>query len=385
MSRGANDDNDDIIEVVKAYQAESGLTRSEAYARLIKDLPRLVIPRPHPTRPHRDMEELRIRRVLDDAVKRHELRPFLSFRSADGEEPQTVALKKWLVELFLDGKRKSKRRLYYLIISNRERLVEEVYRGKPPQPDSLYNMICGYVNELIDAGKIQWNLILDTSRRYEGRVGFASFDTWLDAVEANADENIVLLNPWVDQPVNVEIWTEKATLSLALEPTCKEYRVRFFPTHGNFPHVWARTIANRVLNEDRKKLVVFYLGDYDPTGQNIPEYIATVLMPKVFGELGVPPKRWFQFHIIAATAEDRKRYFENLVPLNDKDPNARTFLEEYGGRGLEVDAIPEEQLQERVGAAIRALIDPANWRRSMKREAKAKKRIVQMVNRERAR
>ncbi len=286
----------------------------------------------------------------------------------------------------LNRKRKSKRRLYYLVISNRGRLVEEVYRGKKlPQPDSLYNMVCNYVNDLIDEGKIQWNLILDTSRQYEGRSGFDSFKAFLDVVESYADEGDALLNPWKDQPVTVEVWLEKATLSAVLEPTCKKYRVRYFPAHGNFPHVWARTIAERVVKRDRKKLVVLYLGDFDPTGNNIPEYISTVLMPKAFRELGVDPKKWFDFRIIAATHADRERFLDALVPLQSGDPNARAFLEEYGGEGLEVDAIPEEQLQERVGAAIHALIDQAKWRRSMKREAKAKKRIVQMVNRERTR
>lgn len=337
-------------------------------------------------------EDKRVRQVILRAIQR-KLIPveWVILNSVRGHrKPQTVALMDWLEEILTASHPKTKRWVFYQVIGDQARLAD-IYEGKDvPAPRSIYNMVCDYINELCLSRRIPWPWIIDESRRYEGVSTFSSLDEYLDAVKRRTDEDEPLLDPWEDQPQRVECWIEKATLNSVLAPVLDHYRVQYLPAHGNLPWVWAQKIAQRIVNE-RKRLVVLYLGDYDPTGLNIPKHIAEVVMPRLLIDLGESmPDDWFELRRVAATEEDRERFLESLVPVKSNewaqrqgkrqgDPNARAYLERHGEFGLEVDALPAEELQERLESTILDLIDQDAWERTMEREARAKEIITEMV------
>lgn len=77
---------------------------------------------------------------------------------------------------------------------------------------------------------------------------------------------------WDAQPLYVEVWLEKEALSGAIYEVTSEWDVPLMPTRGypslTFIHQAAEAIAVQA-----KPTFIYYLGDHDPSGVDIPRVI----------------------------------------------------------------------------------------------------------------
>jgi hypothetical protein len=81
---------------------------------------------------------------------------------------------------------------------------------------------------------------------------------------------------WQQQPVRVEVWSEKGTVRGVLDPVLDRYGVGFRVMHG---FAGATTIYEVAQDDDGRELVVLYVGDFDPSGlymseRDLPERLA---------------------------------------------------------------------------------------------------------------
>ena len=74
---------------------------------------------------------------------------------------------------------------------------------------------------------------------------------------------------WNQQPVRVEVWSEKGTVRGVLAPVLDEYAVGFRVMHG---FCGATTVHDVAQDDDGRELIALYVGDYDPCGMFMSEH-----------------------------------------------------------------------------------------------------------------
>ena len=80
---------------------------------------------------------------------------------------------------------------------------------------------------------------------------------------------------WNQQPVRVELWSEKGTVRGLLRPVLDELGVGFRLVHGFCSSTIVHDVAE---DDDGRPLIVIYVGDYDPSGM----YMSVMDLPARF-------------------------------------------------------------------------------------------------------
>jgi hypothetical protein len=163
---------------------------------------------------------------------------------------------------------------------------------------------------------------------------------------------------WQLQPNYCEVWSEKGTVLGSLRPVANELGITLRVCKG-----YASTGMESRIGEDfeaiEKPITVFYVGDHDPSGQDIPRDIHRRAQEASGKEITI--KR------LAIHPEDIKRF--NLPPQKIKETDSRTtgFKRRFGAKAhtVELDALPVEELRRRVRAAIEGLIEWEAWERQL--------------------
>ena len=105
---------------------------------------------------------------------------------------------------------------------------------------------------------IPWEWIVDETR------GIERVPIWDDPAEyARHAAQSYRRDFWNQQPVRCEVWSEKGTVRGVLQPVLDKDAVGFQVMHGFSS---ATTIYDVSQDDDGRKLVAFYVGDFDPSG-----------------------------------------------------------------------------------------------------------------------
>jgi hypothetical protein len=165
---------------------------------------------------------------------------------------------------------------------------------------------------------------------------------------------------WQDQTHHVEIWSEKATILGAIRPVAQEWGVTLRISHGFGSTGMEQQIGEFFGSlEKGKRIVVFFLGDHDPSGHIIEQDIHQRVM--------VASGRQFDMKRLAIHGSDIRDF--NLPPqrIKSSDSRAAGFRERFGADAatVELDALPAAELRRRVDAAVGELIDYERWDRQI--------------------
>ena len=131
------------------------------------------------------------------------------------------------------------------------------------------------------------------------------------------------------------------------------YGIDFQPMGGFGSFNKANDIAQ---DNDGRPLIVLYVGDRDPSGmwmseRDLPERVAR------YGGDHVTVKR------IAVTQEQAAELTSFPATDKKKDPRYKWYVENYGDRCWEVDAMDPNDLRDLVEQEIVRLIEPVAWER----------------------
>src|SRR5262245_44507861 len=114
------------------------------------------------------------------------------------------------------------------------------------------------LKESREQGHIPWEWIVDETRSLE-RVS-----TWDNPAQyALCVARSYRLDFWNQQPVRCEVWSEKGTVPGGHQPVVELYAVGFRVMHGFSS---ATTVYDVSQDDDGRKLVALYVGDFDPSG-----------------------------------------------------------------------------------------------------------------------
>jgi hypothetical protein len=150
---------------------------------------------------------------------------------------------------------------------------------------------------------------------------------------------------WDEQKVYVEVWLEKDALAGVLYPITSEWDVPLMVTRG-YPSLSFLYEAAEQIGETDKQTFIYYLGDHDPSGVNIPKVVERDLRE-------MAPDADIMFERLAVNLEQIRQLNLPTRPTKTSDSRAKSFK----GESVEVDAIPPATLRSLVNAAIVKHID----------------------------
>jgi hypothetical protein len=218
----------------------------------------------------------------------------------------------------------------------------------PSMATSEMQRVYRLLTEARERGMIPWEWIVDEAREVE-RVG-----SW-DNPEAYARATIrdYRRDYWNQQPVRLEVWSEKGTVRGVLRPVLDEYGVGFRVMHGFGS---ATAVYDVAQYDNRQPLVVLYVGDWDPSGlcmseRDLPERLSRyggnhVVLKRIALTRG-------QLADLPSFSADDKR----------KDPRHQWFVSNFGHRCWELDALDPNDLRVEIETAILDHIEPTAWNR----------------------
>jgi hypothetical protein len=199
-----------------------------------------------------------------------------------------------------------------------------------------------------ERGEIPWVWVVDETRALE------RCPSWDDpAAFVHTVSRAYRRDFWTQQPVRVEVWSEKGTVRGVLQPVLDEYGVGFRVIHG---FSGATTLHDVAQDGDGRPLIALYVGDFDPSGMWMSERDLPERLSKYGGD-HVSVKR------IAITLADTPGLPSFPAADKDRDTRHKWFIKQFGHRCWELDAMDPNDLRTRVEAEIVAEIEPVAWQR----------------------
>lgn len=246
-----------------------------------------------------------------------------------------------------DGQKLTARQVYYRLVA-----ADRI----PNTPRSYQNLTTLLTNARY-AGKVDWDIIEDRGREASVWSEYASI---VDSLERAL---YFRLPRWADQPRYVELWVEKQALAGVLEPIAMKHHVPLSVNKGYSSASAMKTAADRMrtacglsddpgedyLTDVEREVVIIYLGDHDPSGEDMVRDIRDRLI-----EFGVPN---LDVRKAALTMTQVQRYNPPPNPAKTTDSRYETYRRAHGEHSWELDAIPPRDLNLIVEQALAGLVD----------------------------
>jgi hypothetical protein len=145
----------------------------------------------------------------------------------------------------------------------------------------------------------------------------------------------------------------------AASPALKKTGVTFRVMHGDGSATSLHSIGKESANSD-KYLPIFYIGDWDPSGMNMSEIDIPGRMQRYDGDFTIE-----RIALDAGDAGPGTKLPSFDVQSKVGDSRHRWFVDNYGARCWELDALSPVVLRQRVETAILGCLDQDAWDHSV--------------------
>jgi hypothetical protein len=165
------------------------------------------------------------------------------------------------------------------------------------------------------------------------------------------------------QPIHLEIVGEKNTVEGIIRPVAMDYCIPYTIGRGYSSLPPRNDMAKRLKASGKERLVILFLSDFDPEGDDIPRSFARSLRDD-FGVENVGAVK------VALTKEQVRRL--RLIPrMKAKSGSSRhkRFVDQHGDNVFELEAVPPETLQQFLRAEIDKVLDVDAYNAEVDREA----------------
>ena len=251
------------------------------------------------------------------------------------------------------GLRLTLRQLYYQFVS----------RDLLPNTERSYKNLGTILGKARMAGLIDWDAIEDRGRSPDKPNEFNNIEHLVDVALRS-----YRLPRWEGQDQYVELWVEKAALAGVLEPMASRYHVTLMVNKGYSSLSAMYESAQRILDSD-KDATILYLGDHDPSGEDMVRDIRDRLDTFLRGHGTLEVEK------IALTMDQIEQYNPPPNPTKLTDSRARDYIHRYGHECWEVDALEPSVLQQLIGDALEARVDMDLMNEVIDREDEDKERL----------
>lgn len=269
------------------------------------------------------------------------------------------------------------RQLYYQFVS----------RNWLPNTERSYKNLGEAVSKGRLIGDIDWAAIEDRGRVADIAGGSDSLQSFWNGTVLNVSD-YYSRNPWFTQENYVELWVEKQALAGVLEPVARRHRVTLMVNKGYSSQSAMYESAMRIreacdsqderedddgnilehAREERSPFVL-YLGDHDPSGEDMVRDVGERL--ETFGV------NYLNVMKVALTYAQVQQYKPPPNPTKLTDSRAPGYIEKYGNSSWEVDALNPATLVKLIEKELRELrSDPEAWDRVLEDDKKSRARMA---------
>lgn len=223
----------------------------------------------------------------------------------------------------------------------RELYYELVGKVIIPNVQAEYSKLSRLLTKGRMAGLVNWDAIEDRLRKPDLLYWVIDIP---DALQDTIDQ--YRLNRQRGQKNYLEIWTEKDALSGILQRLAHHYHIRLVVNRGYSSCTAMHEAFKRLgrAEENEQKLIILYVGDHDPSGLDMLRDI-----PSRLEEFGVSCK----LIPVALTQKQIQQYSLPKNPAKVTDPRAQWYIENFGDKSWEVDALGPRRLTQIVEKAIK--------------------------------
>lgn len=254
------------------------------------------------------------------------------------------------------GLRLTLRQLYYQLVSRN--IIENKERS--------YKNLGSLVSDGRLAGLLDWGAIEDRVRVPQVPNEFSGLPELAEAALA-----AYRLPRWEGQDHYVELWVEKDALAGVLRPLAAEFHVTLMVNRGYSSQSAMYESAKRFDRASNQAyLTLFYLGDHDPSGEDMVRDVRERL--RMFGPDVDVVK-------VALTMAQVQKYRPPPNPAKLTDSRARAYIEKFGPHSWEVDALDPATLATLVRKALRSRVDQDKMDAVVAREGEDKKKLRDAV------
>lgn len=256
------------------------------------------------------------------------------------------------------GLRLTARPLYYQFVSRN--VIDNTERS--------YKNLTALLTDARYAGLVAWSAIEDRGREPTQWREYASLGECVDSALRN-----YRLQRWNDQPNYAELWVEKQALAGVLEPLAAEFHCTLMVNKGYSSASAMWESAQRFIAHNRNDQVahLFYVGDHDPSGEDMVRDIGERLR-----EFGV---RDLNMVKVALTMEQVEEHEPPPNPAKRSDSRFEKYSELHGDESWEVDALPPQVLQQLIRDQLESVLDRKAWEKTIEREERDKAKLKKAV------
>jgi len=323
---------------------------------------------------------------------------------------------KIIEEFKAQGYRLTLRQLYYQLVA----------RGIIPNKQSEYAKLSTLLVKGRMGGAVDWNAIEDRLR--VPKIPYYVSDV-ADALKDTINQ--YRLDRQETQDVYIELWVEKDALSSVLLPVTSEYHINLMVNRGYSSCSAMHDAYTRFkLYGDKKKKVILYLGDHDPSGldmirdikERMREFFIETLQNEWYdktyderesemadledlyllhAETGndfiikhdgkesidyakmYAYKRFdeiFEIRHIGITKTQIDLYNPPPNPAKIKDPRADWYIAKHGNISWEVDALNPDILHKLIRKHVEKLIDIDKYNEVIKQEEQDKTKLQKFID-----
>lgn len=238
------------------------------------------------------------------------------------------------------GLRLTLRQLYYQCVSTN--VLTNTERS--------YQNLSSLVSKARLGGLMDWDAIEDRIRRPESPSEFRDINHLVDVAIRS-----YRLPRWKDQHNYVELWVEKDALAGVLSPIARQYHITLMVNRGYSSQSAMYESAERFREEQgRKDCFLFYLGDHDPSGEDMVRDIKSRM--EMFNILVDVQK-------LALTMAQVNHYKPPPNPAKLTDPRSDAYVKKHGAHSWEVDALPPQVLAQIIRTALDGVTDKKKMQR----------------------
>lgn len=251
-----------------------------------------------------------------------------------------------LAEYRRQGFKLTLRQLYYQFVA----------RDLLPNTLRSYKNLGSVVSDGRMAGLIDWDSIEDRLRSVDRVSTWDGPEIILAAVAKQYKRDL-----WAGQMTRCEVWVEKDALTGVIEPTCRSLRVPWFACRGYVSQSAQYEAAQRFLGhfaDGVERVVVFHLGDHDPSGIDMTrenrEKINLLVRAEETGQ-------WVEFERLALNMVQVEEHRPPPNPVKETDSRVAGYRDVYGEESWELDALEPRMLADLIRTAVSAEIDDDLW------------------------
>jgi len=230
------------------------------------------------------------------------------------------------------------------------------------------NRVGSLLTRAREEGDIPWAWITDETREPARVSAWENPEAYVEAVSRSYRRD-----RWIDQPEWIEIWSEKATISGTIMPVVRAYGLTLRVMHGYGSATAIHEAAEETQTAGRT-MTVLYVGDWDPSGLHMSEVDLPRRLAEYGGAIGIT-----RLALIEEDIRGNLPWFP--ASAKSQDPRHRWFIEKYGQRCWELDALSPVVLRDRVEQVILALLDKAAWARAENVERAERESLTTILNR----